>query len=99
MSEVLDKLKRRLRIGDTAQDALLEDLLADAAAFAEGYTGRSPLPEGAGAAIVELAAVGYNRLGAEGQEAHAEGSVSIRMEGLPSMLKAQLDSLRVAKVG
>jgi hypothetical protein len=99
MSEYLDKLKRRLRIGDTEQDVLLEDLITDATAFAEGYTGRAPLPEGAGAAVVELAVISYNRLGIEGQSAHAEGSVSIRVDGLPVMLKAQLDGLRIAKVG
>ena len=100
MSEYLDKLKRRLRIADTEQDALLEDLITDAAAFAVGYTGRETLPEGgAGAVIVELAVISYNRLGTEGQAAHAEGSVSIRVDGLPAMLKAQLDGMRIAKVG
>ncbi len=99
MSEYVDKLKRRLRIGDTEQDALLEDLITDAAMFAQGYTGRETLPEGAGSAIVELAAISYNRLGIEGQSAHAEGSVSIHVDGLPVMLKAQLDGMRIAKVG
>jgi hypothetical protein len=99
MSEYLDKLKRRLRIADTEQDALLEDLLADAQAFAMGYTGRDPLPEAAGAAVIELAATSFGRLGIEGQSAHSEGRISIRVDGLPEMLKAQLDSYRVAKVG
>jgi hypothetical protein len=99
MSEYLDKLKRRLRIGDAEQDALLEDLITDAAAFAEGYTGRSPLPDAADSAIVELAAISYGRLGFEGQSEHAEGSISIRVDGLPAMLKAQLDAMRVARVG
>jgi hypothetical protein len=99
MAEYLDKLKRRLRIADTEQDALLEDLIADAQAFAMGYTGRDPLPETAGTAIVELAAISFGRLGIEGQSAHAEGRISIRVNGLPGMLKAQLDALRVAKVG
>ena len=99
MSEYLDKLKRRLRMEDTEQDALLEDLITDAAAFAQGYTGRETLPEGAGAVIVELAVISYNRLGTEGQSAHAEGSISIRVDGLPVMLKAQLDGMRIAKVG
>ena len=99
MAEILDKLKRRLRISDTRQDLLLTDLLTDAEAFAQGYTGRCPLPEGGSSAVVELAAIHYNRLGAEGQAAHAEGSVSIRVDGLPPMLKAQLDQMRMAKVG
>ena len=99
MAEYLDKLKRRLRISDTEQDALLEDLIADAAAFVMGYTGRDPLPDAAGAAIVELTAASYNRLGLEGQSAHSEGSVSIRVDALPLTLKLQLDALRMAKVG
>ena len=99
MADLLDKLKRRLRLADTKQDALLEDLLTDAAAFAQGYTGRALLPETADSAIVELAVTSYNRLGLEGQSAHAEGSVSIHVESLPAMLKARLDGLRVAKVG
>jgi hypothetical protein len=99
MSEYLDKLKRRLRIGDTEQDALLEDLITDAAAFAEGYTGRAPLPAAADTVIVELAAVSFGRLGIEGQAVYAEGGISIRVDGLPAMLKAQLDGLRAAKVG
>lgn len=99
MEEILAKLKRRLRIEDTEQDALLNDLITDAQAFAVGYTGRDPLPEGADGAIVELAAASYNRLGLEGEQAHAEGSVSIRVDGLPVMLKARLDAMRLAKVG
>ncbi|MBN1778447.1 MAG: phage head-tail connector protein [Clostridiales bacterium] len=99
MSEYLDKLKRRLRITDTEQDALLADLITDAQAFAMGYTGRDPLPDAAEGAIIELAAMSFGRLGIEGQAAHAEGRISIRVDGLPAMLKAQLDSYRVAKVG
>jgi len=99
MTELLDKLKRRLRITDGEQDALLEDLLTDAQAFAVGYTGRDPLPEAAGGVVVELAAISYGRLGMEGQLEHREGSVSIRVDGLPAMLKTQLDSCRMAKVG
>ncbi len=99
MAEVLDKLRRRLRLEDTQQDALLEDLITDASAFAQGYTGRLSLPEEAAGVLVELAAASYNRLGMEGQSAHAEGSVSIHVDSLPAMIKAQLDSLRIAKVG
>lgn len=99
MIEDLDKLKRRLRIADNVQDALLMDLLTDAQAFAMGYTGRDPLPETAGGVIVELAAISYGRLGMEGQSAHSEGRISIRVDGLPAMIKAQLDGCRAAKVG
>ena len=99
MAEYLDKLKRRLRIGDTEQDELLEDLITDAQAFAAGYTGRDPLPDSAGGVIIELAAISFGRLGIEGQTAHTEGRISLRIGGLPEMLKAQLDSYRIAKVG
>ena len=99
MEEILAKLKRRLRIEDTEQDALLSDLITDAQAFAMGYTGRDPLPAGADGVVAELAAISFNRLGLEGEQTHAEGSVSIRVDGLPAMLKAQLDAMRLAKVG
>ena len=99
MTEFLDKLKRRLRITGSEDDALLLDLLTDARAFAMGYTGRDPLPETADSVVVELAAISYGRLGMEGQSEHGEGSVSIRVDGLPAMVKARLDSCRIAKVG
>ena len=66
MAEILDKLKRRLRIEDTEQDALLGDLITDAAAFMQGYTGRASLPEAAnvvprGARGDQLRALGDGR--------------------------------------
>jgi len=95
----LDKLKRRLGIDENAKDGLLNDLLADAQAFTQDYTGRVTLPQGAEGVLVELACIAYNRLGMEGQSSHSEGGVSASVDGLPGMLKARLDRLRVAKVG
>ena len=93
----LDKLKRRLDVTD--KDALLCDLIEDAQTYLLAYTGRGSVPEGCEGCVVELAAIAYTRMGMEGQQSHSEGGVSVAVEGLPAMLKAQLDRLRVAKVG
>lgn len=96
---MLEKLKRRLGISSSEKDPLLNDLLEDAQGFTMAYTGRATVPQEAEGITVELACIAYNRLGMEGQSSHSEGGVSVAVDGLPAMLKAQLDRLRVAKVG
>ena len=94
----LARLKRRLGFDGDEKDGLLTDLLEDAELFVLDYTGRDFLPRGLDAALTELAAAGYNRRGLEGASAHAEGGVSVTLEGLPARVKAQLDRHRVGKV-
>ena len=91
-------LRRRLGTDDDAGDELFIDLLCDAENYVLGYTGRSAVPEALSGAVVELAAISYNRLGMQGESAHGEGGVSMSMEGLPAQLRALLDRYRVAKV-
>jgi len=95
---VLERLKRRLELTDSSRDALLEDLLEDALSAALAYTGRSELPAALEGAVCELAAASFHLLGLEGVSAHAEGSVSESVDGLPPRVRAVLDMYRVGRV-
>ena len=91
-------LRRRLGTGDDAGDELFIDLLCDAENYVLGYTGRTEVPEALSGAVVELAAISYNRLGMQGESAHSEGGVSMSMDSLPAQLRALLNRYRLARV-
>lgn len=93
----LETLKRRLGTGDEVGDALFIDLLCDAESYVLGYTGRDSVPERLNGAVIELAAMGYNRLGMQGECAHSEGGVAVSADSLPEALKALLNRYRIAK--
>ncbi len=97
MSEntALARLKRR--VPDDADDTLLADLLQDAEAFILAYTGLSSLPESLQGALTQLAAIYYNRVGAEGESRHAEGTLAVTLDALPDDVRAQLCAHRVGK--
>lgn len=90
-----ERLRARL---PTAEDALLDALLLDAREYILSYTGRKELPEQLTGAQAQLAVIAYNRLGIEGENAHAEGGVSRGIEALPADIERQLNAWRVAKV-
>lgn len=92
---MLAKLKRRLP--DAVDDALLNDLLAEAGAFICAYTRRDEVPAALEDAQVKIAAIAFNRMGMEGESAHSEGGVSRTAESLPEDLKRWLNSWRLAK--
>ena len=92
---MLAKLKRRLP--DAADDALLEDLLAEAGAFIRAYTRRDEVPEDLEDAQVRIAAIIFNRMGMEGEVSHSEGGVSRTAELLPEDVKRWLNGWRVAR--
>lgn len=92
---MLEKLRRR--IPDARDDALLNDLLEEAAQFILGYTGREALPEALQGAQLALAAILYNRMGMEGESARVEGGVSRTVAFLPEDLRRQLNGWRLAK--
>lgn len=92
---MLDQLKRR--IPDARDEALLNDLLADAGCIIRAYTLRSTVPDALQAAQVEIAAMLYNRMGMEGEGSHAEGSVSRGVDSLPELTRRQLNPWRLAK--
>ena len=96
---MLERLKRRLNLTTDDRDELLRDLLEDASAFVLTYTGRKALPDGLDGVICEIVAGSYNLLGLEGAAGHSEGGVSSTFDLLPPRIRAQLDALRIAKVG
>ena len=91
----MDRMK--IRAPDIA-DNLCSVLLSEACEMILTYTGRTELPSGLEAAMVQLALVLYNRMGIEGETAHSEGGVSRSMESLPADIRAQLTPYRLAKV-
>lgn len=94
------RLQARLGLEGEGREDLLQDLLLQAVSYAEAYTGRDFLPKGLlEGAVLELAAGAYNRLGLEGEASHAEGGLSMALEGLPEHLRRLLDLYRVAKAG
>ena len=92
---MLERLKKRLP--DAADDALLESILADAGGMICAYTLRGevlPVLEGA---QIEIACMIYNRMGMEGESAHAEGSLHRSADSLPEYIRRQLNPWRLAK--
>ena len=87
----------KLRIPDARNDALLEEMLDSAEGIILAYTGRDVVPEKLEGAQVEIAAMLYNRMGMEGESAHAEGSVSRSADSLPEYVRRQLNPYRVAR--
>ena len=93
---MIAELKRR--IPDAVnQEALLEDLLTAAGGMICAYTGRGSVPDALAHLQVEIAAMQYNRMGMEGETAHAEGSVRRRCERLSEWIRSQLNPWRLAR--
>jgi len=98
MAELLDKLKRRLKITGTDSDALLTDMIEDAENYVKGYTGRDAVPALCTPAVLDLAAGAYNQLGLEGEKSHSEGGISVSLEALPEHMKQLLNRYRIGVV-
>lgn len=92
---MLDKLKRR--IPDGGDDALLEDLIADAGSVICAYTLRESVPAALEGAQIEIAAMLFNRMGMEGECDHSEGSIRRSADSLPELVRRQLNPWRLAK--
>ena len=92
---MLARLKRR--IPDAKDDALLSDLLSEAASFLRAYLRRSVIPADLEDAQLRVAVILYNRMGMEGEVSHNEGGVSRTAEALPEDLKRWLNAWRMAK--
>ena len=91
---MLARLKRRLP--DAADEALLSDLLSEAAAFIRAYTRREVVPDELEDAVVRIAAILYNRMGMEGESTRTEGGVTHTADALPEDLRSWLNSWRLA---
>ena len=81
------------------EDALLEQLIADAASFVESYTGRTSVPDGLLRTVGDLAIIAYNRRGTEGESARSEGGESYTFETAPAQVYDLLNRYRLARVG
>ena len=92
---MLDKLKRR--IPGAEDEALLQDLIADAANIICAYTLRDAVPPALQAVQTEIAVMLYNRRGMEGEGEHAEGSIRVGIDSLPEFTRRQLNPWRLAK--
>ena len=92
---MLAKLKRRLP--DSANNALLNDLLEEAGAFIRAYTRRNEVPAELEDAQVRIAVILFNRMGMEGETSHGEGGVTRTAELLPEDVKRWLNGWRIAK--
>ena len=92
---MLARLKRRLP--DAKDEALLNDLLAEAGAFICAYTRRPAVPAQLEDAQVRVAAILFNRPGMEGESAHGEGGVTRTAALLPEDLRRWLNGWRLAR--
>ena len=89
----------RQRLGPEPDDALLDALLTDARTFILCYTARDEMPQALEPIEVQLAAIAYRRLGAEGELSHAEGGVSMAFDPELSAIREQLKRYRLGFVG
>ncbi len=97
MTERLAALRRRL--GDEPSDQLLNDLLLDAQTYILCFTAREDVPEALWPVQVQLAAITYRRLGAEGEQSHEEGGVRMQFDTDMRAVKEQLKRYRLGFVG
>jgi len=94
----LAKLKTRLSITGTTEDALLNDLLAESTAAACAIADMDELPATHEFIVVRMAAAEYRQLGLEGEKSHSEGGISHGIDLLPEHLIEMLKALRNAKL-
>lgn len=92
---MLERLKKR--IPDAKDEGLLSEMLEAAGDAICAYTGRVTVPAPLESAQVALAAIGYNRLGMEGETSRSEGGVSRSVEPLPEDIRRQLNPWRLAR--
>lgn len=97
MEGMAQRVAAMLQLDAPPDPALIEELLVQAQALSLSYTGRDSLPPGLESAVVRLAAVMYNRLGAEGEAGRREGEVEVKMEALPEDIRAMLRPYRLGK--
>jgi len=97
LSDMLARIKRRLKISSNVQDELLNDLLADAHALMLAYMNRTSLPEPLCLAQCQLACILYNRLGMEGEKSRSEGEVTMTVDTLPEEIISQLRPYRLCR--
>ena len=95
----LEKLKVRLGITDTSQDALLQCILDDVESDMLACTNRTELLDSMKALQIKIAIIEYNKQGSEGMASDSQGGKSQSwIDGLPQDIKACLIGFRRLKV-
>lgn len=95
----LEKLKTRLGITDSSQDALLESILEDVGADMLAITNRTELLPGMSSLQIKIAIIEYNKQGSEGMSSDSQGGKSQSwIDGLPNDVQSTLTSFRRLKV-
>lgn len=95
----LEKLKVRLGITDTSQDALLECILEDVQNDMLAFTNRSELLTSMSSLQIKIAIIEYNKQGSEGMSSDSQGGKSQSwIDGLPQDIKSSLTAFRRLKV-
>lgn len=93
--KVIDRLK--VVVPDAPAAEVLEQLVDDAASFAEAYTNRTAIPDGMLKSVGDLAVVAYNRTGVEGESARSEGGESYNFEASPEYIFKALKVYRLVR--
>lgn len=96
---VFDRVSILLRDRPAGTDDLLQQLIADAAAWAEAYTQRTKVPDQLLGVVGDLAIVAYNRMGTEGEAGRSEGGESYSFETAPAHIYDVLNRYRLARIG
>lgn len=95
----LERLKVRLGINDTSQDALLQCILDDVEGEMLTLTNRTALLDSMNSLQVKIAIIEYNKQGSEGMTSDSQGGKSQSwLDGMPQDVKTSLYGFRRLKV-
>lgn len=86
------------RLGAQADAGVIDLLLLEAVMTLLSLTHREELPTGMAGLLARLAAVYYNRMGAEGESRRREGSVQVETPGVPEDIQREIRAWRLAWV-
>lgn len=98
-SRITDRVMTLLYDLPEGSDALISQLVDDAAAWAEAFTCRSSILDGMMTSVGDLAVWMYNRMGTEGEASRSEGGESYSFEEAPRRIYDILKLYRLARVG
>lgn len=96
---VVDRVLTLLYDLPSDRQNIIEQLVDDATAFAEGYTNRTSIPDGLLTTVGDIAIWKYNRLGTEGESSRSEGGESYSFESLPQSICEILNLYRLIRIG
>ena len=83
MNDILDKLKRRLGIDSTDEDALLNDIIGDVKLYIYNFCNLNnvdDIPDTLSGVALDMAVIDYNRIGTEGLKSESYSGASYSYE-------------------